>query len=426
MWYTAEITEDLKQFARRLGCEWIGYVKVDPSPAFEKDDCHNNVIRQVLAHGGEQVIGWYFLEGFGTYQAIRHSVWKDNCLIDVTPYVDEIICFGISRNQIKDFTLSNWYSQSLGKYLKQETEMTYYVYELVDPRTDQPFYIGKGKGNRAYVHLSCSERDRNSYKEAKINKIRSQGLEPQVRYIAENIIDEELAYEIEKQMIKKYGRKGYDEGGILTNICEDNRPPNHRGKKYEEIYGPERAKEQRELRSRLQKERGGYGPKKHSVETRAKISAKSSGEGNGMWGRQHSDEAKQKISEANTGRKASDEERAKRSKRMKEIYSDPVKGTERREKISRAIHGVPKNEDHKRKISESNNKYWIDVTKDGVTTRYSSRRAAVDDIEISHWSLGEILRTGRSVMGYSATQTLKDTSRPDKRVKQPQSDLGLN
>ena len=171
----------------------------------------------------------------------------------------------------------------------------YYVYELVDPRNNQPFYVGKGKGRRAKTHLWETPETRNEHKENKIAAIRHEGLEPSIKYVVENIKDEELAYDIETALIKRYGRKGYDKDGILTNICEDARPPNHKGKTYEQIYGVERAKEQRELRARLQKERGGYGPKKHSMNTRKILSQKSSGQNNAMYGKTHSQETKEKI-----------------------------------------------------------------------------------------------------------------------------------
>jgi len=171
----------------------------------------------------------------------------------------------------------------------------YYVYELIDPRNNQPFYVGKGKGRRAKTHLWEIPETRNEYKENKIAAIRQAGLEPAIKYVVENIDNEKLAYDIETMIIKQYGRKGYDKDGVLTNICEDARPPNHKGKTYEEIYGPDRAKEQKQLRSQLQKQRGGYGPKKHSIKTRELLSKRSSGENNGMYGRKHSEETKAKI-----------------------------------------------------------------------------------------------------------------------------------
>ena len=156
--------------------------------------------------------------------------------------------------------------------------MTYYVYILIDPRKNQPFYVGKGTGQRATTHLWEIPETRNSYKENIIASIRKCGLEPKIKYIVENINNESLAYDIEGALIKFYGRKGYEKNGILSNICKDCRPPNHRGKTYEQIYGSkEKADEQKKLRSELQKSRGGYGPRKHSLETREKISTKGKG-----------------------------------------------------------------------------------------------------------------------------------------------------
>jgi len=32
--------------------------------------------------------------------------------------------------------------------------LKYYVYALIDPRNNKPFYIGKGKDNRIYNHVN--------------------------------------------------------------------------------------------------------------------------------------------------------------------------------------------------------------------------------------------------------------------------------
>jgi hypothetical protein len=300
MWKIPTTLDDkIVGFARSLSCSWVGAVSVNSEPAYEYDNCHNNVAIHSQIYGGKPIIGWYIISGFDTLQAIRHTVWEYNDLIDITPYKDNRshIFFAKSKIQNKDYSISNCYIQSLDKYLKKETEQMYYIYQLIDPRTNLPFYVGKGKGRRAKTHLWDVPETRNVYKENKINDIRRNGHEPVIVYIAENIIDEQLAYDIESSLIKKYGRKGYDKNGILTNVCPNNQPPTHRGKTYEEIYGPLRAKEQRETRARLQKERGGYGPKKHSTETRKKLSELNTGPGNGMYGKIQTDKTKLLISE---------------------------------------------------------------------------------------------------------------------------------
>jgi hypothetical protein len=98
----------------------------------------------------------------------------------------------------------------------------YYVYFLVDPEKNQVFYVGKGRKNRAYSHLKGVKSSKRV--QDKIKSIRLRGLEPSITFHQVNLT-EKLAYEIEKEMILHYGRKGIDENGVLMNICEDNRPP---------------------------------------------------------------------------------------------------------------------------------------------------------------------------------------------------------
>lgn len=260
-------------FAKAIGCDWIETVPVLPDPSCDVDQCHANVEAYITSYGGTRTLGYYMLESAWGFQAILHSVWcsTEGKLIDITPFADNrsFNVFSKLTNGIQVIRNRNIYSQSLAKYNAQETENMYYVYALIDPRNELPFYIGKGKGRRAKTHLWLIPETRNEHKENKIAAIRAAGMEPRIEYLAEDIIDESMAYNMEEDLIVKYGRKGYESHGILTNICLSARPPNHKGMNYEQIYGAERAYTERKKRADLQKARGGYGPKKHSADTRS-------------------------------------------------------------------------------------------------------------------------------------------------------------
>lgn len=112
MWATPEITSSLKQFARDLGCNWIGEIEVDPDLNYQPHNCHNNVLQHVEEYGGERILGYYFLVSDTSYQAIRHSVWNNyDRLIDITPYDDgrTYIVFGRSQSQEADYSIPNFY-----------------------------------------------------------------------------------------------------------------------------------------------------------------------------------------------------------------------------------------------------------------------------------------------------------------------------
>jgi len=97
----------------------------------------------------------------------------------------------------------------------------YYVYALIDPRTDLPFYIGKGKYQRAWKHL---RETKNTYKNNKIRFLKKNGYEIPIIKLYENL-DEGTAYYMETLLILKYGRYGKDENGILTNVIIQMKPP---------------------------------------------------------------------------------------------------------------------------------------------------------------------------------------------------------
>ena len=100
---------------------------------------------------------------------------------------------------------------------------TYYVYQLIDPRNGLPFYVGKGTRDRAYQHIKFKDGNQNPYKERKIKNILKKGLEPKIEFLHQDIVSEDVAYDLEKEAIQYIGIKN------LTNITEDRRPPTKKG-----------------------------------------------------------------------------------------------------------------------------------------------------------------------------------------------------
>jgi hypothetical protein len=102
----------------------------------------------------------------------------------------------------------------------------FYVYLLIDPKTNLPFYVGKGKGDRAKVHFRPSNLKQNTLKNNKIKSMLSENVEPIIQIIARNLTEQE-AWSLEVSTIKKYGRIDLN-SGILCNHTDGGDGPANR------------------------------------------------------------------------------------------------------------------------------------------------------------------------------------------------------
>lgn len=88
---------------------------------------------------------------------------------------------------------------------KTVEELKYYVYALIDPRIDKPFYIGKGIGNRVFNHLRLAlEEETENLKYDTIRSILSDNNKVK-HIIVRHGLDEESAFVIESTLIDFLG-----------------------------------------------------------------------------------------------------------------------------------------------------------------------------------------------------------------------------
>lgn len=214
----------------------------------------------------------------------------------------------------------------------------FYVYMLLDPRkNNQPFYVGKGTGERYNDHLAESlESTSNIRKYHKIQQIIKSGYSVGVEIVKE-FDDEKMAYEFEEELIKKYGRKDYDPDGILMNICLDAKPPRY-------WEGPNA----RQILDKIKQSRS-KNPYSHGPDIRQKISAATKGKPKKPRTAEHKASLSAALKGKPLSRICTQETRIKRSLNQKGKKASE----ETKNKISQKLRGRIITEEHKEKIRQS-------------------------------------------------------------------------
>jgi hypothetical protein len=172
--------------------------------------------------------------------------------------------------------------------------------------------VGKGKGKRAWSHLSRKDKHHLTHK---LQKMLREGHDPQPEFLCKDV-DEEFAYIVEKETIAKYGRQDLNKGSLL-NLTDGGE-----GNANVKYTSERRLKISQSLQNR-------------SPEVRKKISEK-------LKGIPRSQEVRKKISEARMGMKFSADTCKKISESKKGNCKGVARSLDTKTKISESKLGIIK------------------------------------------------------------------------------------
>lgn len=210
-------------------------------------------------------------------------------------------------------------------------QQTICIYVLRDPRNNQIRYVGKtiqSINNRLTSHVREAKRENNSHKDRWILQIVRAGYLPIIEKIED--VNENNWQEREKYWIVKY----YEDGCKLVNETDGGEglhghkfSKSHRGKLGRALLGNKR-----------------WLGKKHTEETKQKLSDGKKGGKNPNYGKEFSDEHKGKLSKAHMGQRHTGETRQK--------MSSTAKGNQ-------YASGHKQTDEHKRRAAEARQRVCI-------------------------------------------------------------------
>lgn len=212
----------------------------------------------------------------------------------------------------------------------------YYIYFHINPLKNEIFYVGKGKGNRAFYKKNRSDFWNNiSNKYGYI-----------VDIVEENLTEEE-SFEREVFYIKKIGRRDLELGTLVNQTdggegVTNSINPNRKGCRLSDDH-----------KKKISDANKGKKLESMRDETKKKISDANKGKKSWRKGLKNicSEETKNRMSDAKNGKKRGPYKKNDSSKRIK--FSEETK-----RKMSDSRKGKKASEETKKKNSENMKEYW--------------------------------------------------------------------
>lgn len=200
-------------------------------------------------------------------------------------------------------------------------ENIFYVYEHYTNDTDEIFYVGYGRNDRAYDFGRRSDYWKSVYSKHGAT----------VKIIRNNLSLNE-AVELECELIKKYGRRDLNTG-MLVNLTDGGEGLKNASLATKQKLSYIASHISEETREKMRKSAKNRPPMKE--ETKQKLREYFTGKNNPNYGKKFSEEHRRKLSEAHKGNKLSDEAKRK----LSEFNKGRTHTLETRKKLSEALKG---------------------------------------------------------------------------------------